>query len=231
MQLVNFHCHLASITNIEQFLHKSTDIYVSNALDDVELKHHLSVQKDNFYITTGQHPLYPRDSITEEITLKLVEANKIFAVGEIGLDKRNLDLKWQTDVFLKFCDIANQFHKPVIVHCVGHYYELLALIKKHFPSLLYIMHSFQGSVDIINAYSKLNVVFSLHSNIMKTKNSRNALNAIFDNHSYVFETDQDDNNTHSVLKTIQGLAAFCEKDETELMKRQYEVKTKLLQQE
>jgi len=223
MQLINFHCHLANIESIEGFLDSSSDIYISNALDDRALEQHLLIQKNNFCITTGQHPLYPHSSITEERVIKLLEQNMLFAVGEIGFDKRNSDFEWQKEIFLKFCDIANQFHKPVIIHCVGYYYDLLAIIKKNFPNLLYILHSFQGSIDITKEYSKLNVIFSLHHNIVKIKNSRNVLSEIFNNHNYVFETDEDASNTHDVSKTIEEISIFCDRDEDEMIEKQSEV--------
>ena len=208
-RLINYHCHLGGIADLEAFLKSRDDIFISNAMDNDELARHLSVNRDNLLITTGQHPLYPKDSITVEMVIELLDENKLFGVGEVGLDKRNDDFEWQQRVFLEHCDIAKQYEKPVIIHCLGYYYELLGLIKKNFPKLLYVLHSFQGSVDIVKAYGKYDIVFSLHKDILKVKNAIGILNEMFDNHRVVFETDMDKEGVHDVSKTIAEIASFC----------------------
>ena len=199
----NYHCHLASIPDLDMFLNNSDHVYISNALDNDELdKHLLYINKPNLFFTTGQHPLYPENSITIDRTVSLLEENKLFAIGEIGFDKRNPDFDWQKKVFLEFCDIAKQYEKPIIVHNVGYYYDLLSIIKKNFPDLQFILHAFQGSVDVVKAYSKYDVIFSLHKDIIKIKNSQNILKEIFNNHKYVFETDVCKEGKHDVTETI-----------------------------
>ena len=213
-KIINYHCHLGGIADLDAFLESREDVFISNALDNDELDKHLNVQRDNLWITTGQHPLYPKDSITVERVVELLEANRLFGIGEIGLDKRNDDIRWQKGVFLEFCDIAKQYDKSVIVHCVGYYYELLGLIKKNFPKLRYILHGFQGSVDIVKAYGKYDVVFSLHKDVLRVKNALGILNEIFTHHKYVFETDMDKDGVHDVAKTIVEITGFCGREIT-----------------
>ena len=80
MQIVNLHCHLAQIKDLDGFLKTSQHIYISNALDKEELQQHLEIKQNNFHITTGQHPLYPKESITEVDLIKLLDENKLYAV-------------------------------------------------------------------------------------------------------------------------------------------------------
>jgi len=210
-RLINSHCHLGGIADLDAFLQSRNDVFISNALDDAELDKHLSVNRDNLLITTGQHPLYPKDSITIDRLIELLKENKLFGIGEIGLDKRNPDFEQQKYAFLEHCDIAKQYDKPIIIHCVGYYYELLGLIKKSFPKQRYILHGFQGSVDIVKAFSKYDVIFSLHKDILKVKNVIGILNEIFDNHRFVFETDMDKEEGHDVSKTMQEIESFSNK--------------------
>jgi len=204
MIIVNAHCHLYNHPNIENLFIDTSNIYISTALTGDELNHHLAITNDNFLIATGQHPLYPCGSITPEKVVSLCESKQLFAVGEIGFDKRNKDKQWQNRVFLSFADIANQYQKPVIIHCVGRYYELYSSIKKQFPHLKIILHGFNGSIEILHLFLQLNTIFSIHKNILKVKNRKNILKAIFQTHRFLFETDTDTD--CSVMGTILTIA-------------------------
>ncbi|MCL2065122.1 MAG: TatD family hydrolase [Candidatus Cloacimonetes bacterium] len=200
-------------------------VYLHNPLVETDITDLTDESKqminNNILLTIGQHPLYPKDSVREETIIDLLKNNKIFAIGEIGLDKRFADFEWQKKVFLNFLEIAHDFNKPVIIHCVRYYYELLVIIKNNFPDLLYIMHSFQGSIDVINAFKKLNVIYSINKNILKVKNSQKILNEIFEKHNYGFETDIDNEGSHDVLKTMQEIAVFSNTNLEKLIENQY----------
>ncbi len=54
-----------------------------------------------------------------------------FAIGECGLDSLvPIDQKIQEDVFVKQINIANEVKKPIIVHCVRKFYEVISFKKK-----------------------------------------------------------------------------------------------------
>jgi len=217
--IINAHCHLYNHPDIASILADTNNIFISTALKEEELEHHLLVSRklssphtdgDNFLFSAGQHPMYPRESITIERVISLCEDNLLFAIGEIGLDRRNPDMVWQKDIFIQFADIANQFHKPVVLHCVGKYYEVYSLLKRQFPSLLIILHGFCGSVEIIQSFSKLNTVFSLHKSILKVKNCATILRAVCDTQRFLFETDMD--TEISVMGTICNVSELLRVD-------------------
>lgn len=223
MKLINFHCHLIKKPDLYNFLKLSNDIFISNALTDEELKTHLNYNEENFKITAGQHPLYPENSLSEIKLINALENQQIFAVGEIGFDKRNPDFQKQKDIFYQFTDIAIQYNKPVIIHCVGYYYELYKLIQNNFPKKSFILHSFQGSLDIVKAFSSLNIIYSLHERIINRKNSLNILKEIFKHHNFVFETD--DNEDCSVYNCLKKCSDFTKIPEEKLIEKQYQAYT------
>ena len=217
--------------DIKDITGRENYVYISNALDEKELDWHLDltlseyhgagklnpsihdvisgeVLSNNVLISTGQHPLYPKNSIPQARVVYLLEQNKLFAIGEIGLDKRCADFEWQKQTLQSHLDIAHQFNKPVIIHCVGYYHELLRLIKRNFPKLTYILHRFYGSLEMVKEFGKLNTIFSLHKDILKKKNCQLILNAIFENRNFGFETDVDLLGKHDVEDTIQELKTF-----------------------
>ena len=206
--LLNAHCHLYNHPNLTELLHDNNRIYISNALDKKELEHHLSIKSPNFLISTGQHPLYTPDTITEDDIVPLLDRDELFAIGEIGFDKRSKDFEWQKNIFVRQVDIANQYQKPVIIHCVGHYYDLHKVIKSNFPKVLFILHGFTESLEIIDKFCELNVVFSFHKDITKVKNAKNIIKEIVSKHSFVFETDIDENNHHDITNTMSHILGY-----------------------
>lgn len=54
-----------------------------------------------------------------------------FAIGECGLDSLvSVDHKIQEEVFLKQIIISNEVKKPIIIHCVRKFYEVISFRKK-----------------------------------------------------------------------------------------------------
>ncbi|PKF72904.1 TatD family hydrolase [Chryseobacterium sp. PMSZPI] len=54
-----------------------------------------------------------------------------FAIGECGLDSLvMIDQKIQEEVFLKQIIMANEVRKPIIIHCVRKFYEVISFKKK-----------------------------------------------------------------------------------------------------
>ncbi|MEG0948372.1 MAG: TatD family hydrolase [Bacteroidales bacterium] len=68
------------------------------------------------------------------------------ALGEAGLDKL-CGTPWalQLDVFQTMIQLSEEYRKPMIIHCVKAYAELLNLRKKLRPTQPWIIHGFRGN--------------------------------------------------------------------------------------
>lgn len=70
-----------------------------------------------------------------------------FAIGECGLDSMvSIDQKIQEEVFLRQIKIANEVKKPMIIHCVRKFYEVISLGKKAEQPM--IIHGFNKKRQI-----------------------------------------------------------------------------------
>lgn len=68
------------------------------------------------------------------------------AIGECGLDKlceTSFDL--QTGAFRQMIKFSEQYEKPLIIHCVKAYDELISLKKESLPKQPWIIHGFRGN--------------------------------------------------------------------------------------
>jgi TatD DNase family protein len=85
--------------------------------------------------------------------IELVESSvmrrEIIAVGEAGLDKlRGPSNGLQVRIFEKQIDISEEHRKPLIIHCVRSWDDLLAAHKKKKPRMPWMIHGFRGSLEM-----------------------------------------------------------------------------------
>jgi TatD DNase family protein len=70
----------------------------------------------------------------------------IIAIGEAGFDKlRGPSPELQRRAFEEQVSIAEKAQKPVIIHCVRAWDELLAVQKKTRPEMPWLVHGFRGN--------------------------------------------------------------------------------------
>ena len=104
------------------------------------------------FYSIGIHPWYIDESNLES-DLKIIEQKlqqpNCLALGECGLDKRiATDINLQFEVFEVQLLLAQKYKKPVIVHCVAAFQELIAITKKLEISVPVIVHGFSKNQQV-----------------------------------------------------------------------------------
>ena len=95
------------------------------------------------------------DCIAEKLQLA-----PCLAIGECGLDKRiDIPMALQISVFRKQLEIAKQTHKPIILHCVAAFDEVIAIKNEMKIANPMIVHGFSKNTQV--AQSLLNNGFYL----------------------------------------------------------------------
>jgi len=164
---------------------KYIDIHTHRRIDANDVVSILSVDVHHAYGTAlpehcsiGVHPWH-LEAIDVEAALDKVQRNaglkQVVAIGECGIDRmRKLPLSLQKDVFLQHVHIAENVGKPVIIHAVRAYSDLLALRKHSDRSLPWIVHGFNGAYDIAMRLIEKNIRLSFGPAILDavTKASR-----------------------------------------------------------
>ncbi len=121
--------------------------------------------------SAGLHPwfLHKIDINQSFKQLEYISENENFkAVGECGLDRaiaRNFEV--QVQAFIMQINLAVQINKPIIVHNVRAFADILGLLKSEKPSVPIILHAFNGNKDILHKLLRHNVYFSLGADILK----------------------------------------------------------------
>jgi TatD DNase family protein len=110
------------------------------------------------FCSVGLHPWHILENLIKS-DVKLIQAasgfKNVLAIGETGLDKAvTVDLEFQREVFLSQIEIAKMVNKPLVIHCVRAYDELLSFRKNANHNQPWIFHWFnaapQTAFDLIN---------------------------------------------------------------------------------
>ncbi|HDP55159.1 MAG TPA: TatD family deoxyribonuclease [Bacteroidetes bacterium] len=139
--LINFHTHTPS---------KNEKVISVVSFEPYQFNLATVSQNSNQYATAGFHPWSIADGTPnyDELSKALMDCTTI-GLGEVGLDKlKGPTLEVQIQVFKKQLNIANKLSKPVIVHCVKAWDEIIGIKKKHFGTKPWAIHGFNGNSQL-----------------------------------------------------------------------------------
>ncbi len=160
-------------------------------------------QKVDFF-SYAHHPWYLDQYDNELFSPQgLVHERNCLAIGETGLDRTKLHqpLKKQLSSFHKHIELSEQLKKPLIIHCVKAYSDLLEAHKKYSPQQSWIIHDFNQSRDFIHSIKQKNIFISLGRNYYERENSKvnKSITSIRPENIF-FETDEMEIGIHEVYK-------------------------------
>lgn len=145
------------------------------------------------YYSIGLHPWYVEKDLLDEIINKLegmAKNQNVLAIGEIGLDtKVDVPVELQLKAFKMQLFIAEKVKKPVIIHCVKAYNELLSLRKRSDQDIPWIFHWYNSGIEMAKDLISKNCYLSFGISLFK--NESKAFKAFKDLPSdrIFFETD------------------------------------------
>lgn len=96
------------------------------------------------YYSAGLHPWYLHDADQQLAALKeVIYRVGVLAIGECGLDKvKGAAWALQEECFRKQVHLAIRLKKPMIIHCVRAFEEVLAVLKDERVTVPVIFHGF-----------------------------------------------------------------------------------------
>ena len=159
-QFLNFHTHNFSPKLDEKSIYNLL-IQDAKEFDDLQ----------NDWISVGIHPWYA-DAKNWESQLRIVEKmavhEKVLAIGECGLDRLiELPIDKQLTIFEIQIKIAEYVQKPVIIHCVRAFNELLQWKKQTKQTVPLIVHGFNSKSEIAQQLLAHGFYFSLGAALLK----------------------------------------------------------------
>jgi TatD DNase family protein len=140
----------------------------------------------------GIHPWYI-DEKRLESDLKMIEEKlqlkQCLALGECGLDKRvKIPIALQTEVFEKQIVLAEKYKKPLVLHLVAAFDELIAIKKKLKISVPIIIHGFSKNEQLAKQLIDNGFYLSFGKYLLKNPELENVFKSI-PNDKFFLETD------------------------------------------
>jgi len=197
---IDFHTHKQSapdgvITLYNLLLHEETDI------------------PQRLY-SAGLHPWYADKLSAVELSRELAlheSSSNLIALGETGLDKVcKIPIQLQQDIFELQLNKAVILSKPVIIHCVKAWEEMLEITRHyHIPMIL---HGYNGSDQLTVKLVKEGFFFSIGTMILNPNFRIGQAIQHIPLSSIFCETDVSDQTIQSVYKAVSGYLKIKDTD-------------------
>lgn len=106
---------------------------------------------DSGYYSVGIHPWNASSATEDDIEEieRLAQKARVVAIGETGIDKlRGGDLERQREIFERHIEMSERVGKPMILHVVKAFPEIIRLRRMHKPRQRWIVHGFRGKPEL-----------------------------------------------------------------------------------
>lgn len=130
-------------------------------------------------ITVGLHPWHvspESQTSTRALLGKTATLPNVAGFGETGLDKAiKTDIGLQEIIFRIHAEISEYYKKPLIIHCVKAFQELISLKRELQPTIAWIIHGFRGSEELASELIKHGFWISVNESIIKIPGKAHAV--------------------------------------------------------
>ena len=164
------------------------------------------VLNDYPYCAVGIHPCYA--GMTGFAKLKAIASHpNVVAIGETGLDKfSSTPLRQQEALFTAHIELSGKLHKPLIIHCVKAWQELIRIRKQYMSDIPWIIHGFRGNGNLARQLLQFGFYLSFGRYF-----NPDALHAAWSLHRLYVETDDSNIGIEDVYQRIAShLSITCE---------------------
>lgn len=145
-------------------------------LQDIELQNDI-----NTPFSAAIHPWHATKFSPEQVGTmlgKLTKQTKLIAIGETGLDKLcTADYQHQKLLFELQLEFAEKHHKPVIIHTVKSWNELIGYLKR--TKVPFIFHGYSAGIELTKQLIDLGCYLSVGKSVLRiTPRFREAIQII-----------------------------------------------------
>ncbi len=127
------------------------------------------------YFSAGLHPWHIVNLTLENDIFNLEEIAgnpHLLAIGEVGLDRLcEVDFDLQKEAFARQLKIAENVGKPVIIHAVKAFPEIISIYQKYKSKAILIFHGFSGNLQIAEKILKMGFYFSFGRALLNQKSN------------------------------------------------------------
>lgn len=190
---LNIHTHRKP-SLLDEFAIRNAYVYLPKSLA------HL-----NYFLSLGVHPWFAGKINTGNLSIlqKAAKTSSCLAIGECGVDRVNgPDLNTQFEAFSFQIGLANQLKKPLILHLVKSYSDILQHAQN--IEVPWIVHGFRGNQQQATALIDCGARLSFGTTLLKDANLQALVATIPINKLYL----ETDNSTELINTMYQATATY-----------------------
>jgi TatD DNase family protein len=158
------------------------------------------------FYSIGIHPLFIDENRLEkdfQVVNEKLALPECLALGECGLDKRSeTPFEVQQSVFEKQLALAEKHQKPVVIHCVAAFQELIEIKKRLKISVPMIIHGFSKKTELAKQLIDNGFYVSFGKNLLRNPELESVFKSI-PNDKFLLETDM----VEEGIQDVYALAA------------------------
>lgn len=171
------------------------------------------------YYSIGIHPWYINTE-SLDMDLKIIEDKlqqpNCLALGECGLDKRiETSLEIQTQVFEKQLLLAKKYKKPVILHCVSAYQEVIAIKKRLQIDTPMIIHGFSKNSQVAQSLLENGFYLSFGKYLLRNPELASVFEKV-PNDKFFLETDTIEETIFEVYEKASAIKKIAIENQVEI---------------
>jgi len=173
-----------------------------------------SVNEKSFF-SLGMHPWFlEKEKVYENLNKMRTYSNhpNLLAIGEVGFDPlKSPGFELQKTSFILQADLAEEFKKPLIIHCVKSYSILLELKKKLNPNMPWIVHGFRNSSKLANQLMSNGIFLSFGVSLLWEKHLQELICSIPLN-TFLIETDDSNETIDKLTNFVCKLRSITQEE-------------------
>lgn len=158
--------------------------------------------------SVGIHPWYideNRLATDLQVIEEKLKLSECLALGECGLDKRiEVPMALQIEVFEKQIALAEKYQKPLVLHLVAAFDELIEIKKRLKISVPIVIHGFSKSEQLAKQLIDNGFYLSFGKYLLRNKEMETVFKSI-PNDKFFLETDT----IEETLEEVYQKAALC----------------------
>lgn len=211
-QFVNIHTHQFTDDGSLQLINHQVQ------LDFPDDRHHP--------YSIGFHPWkiddFDHGKVFEQLE-KLADKPNVLAIGECGLDRAiETSIELQENVFTRQVELAERKNKPLIIHAVRAYPDLIRIKKTRKVNIPWILHGYNGNAQTTDQLLKHDFYFSIGPAILKQQEKHIESLAKIPTQQLFMETDDMPEKIESIYTFVARILNLSRSDLKEVIWNSYQ---------
>ena len=164
------------------------------------------------HYSIGMHPWYIPEKgvgkVLQEVE-QLARLEEVVAIGECGLDKlSSVPMDLQQFVFERHVEIADKFGKPLIIHCVRSFNEIVQVKTNIGSNVEWIIHAFNSDLHIADMLIRHELYFSFGKALLNPNSNASQVLPQLEDELYLLETDDSDTDIGEIYNRASDLVGM-----------------------